>query len=76
MESPKGVAPCTACPFAVPLPIRENSPVHVMESAPLPVEIATARSVRRALANVGSRSVAENFFRRSTCMWSSRFLAS
>ena len=40
------------------------------------VEIGTARSVRRALANVGSRSVAGNFFLRSTCMWSSRYRAS
>src|SRR5882762_5047943 len=37
-------------------------------------EIGTARSVRRALASVGSRSVAGNFFPRSTCMWSSRYL--
>src|SRR6202035_1706249 len=33
-----------------------------------PVEIATARSVRPELANVGWKSVAGNFFRHSTCM--------
>src|SRR5258705_7809931 len=38
------------------------------------VEIGTTRSVRQDLANVGWKSVAGNFFRRSTCMWSSRFL--
>jgi hypothetical protein len=40
------------------------------------VEIATARSVRQELANVGWKSVAGNFFRRSTSMLSSRFLVS
>ena len=37
------------------------------------VEIGIARSVRRALANVGWKSVAGNFFRHLTCMWSSRY---
>jgi len=37
-------------------------------SPSIPVEIATARSVRWALANAGWKSVAGNFFRRLTCM--------
>jgi hypothetical protein len=39
-------------------------------------EIGIAQSARQGLANVGWKSVAGNFFRRSTCMWSSRYLAS
>src|ERR1700686_1494958 len=64
------------CPPPRPGGNPERSPAA--DNAPFPttrVEIGTARSVRRALANVGSRSVAGNFFRRSTCMWSSRYLA-
>ena len=39
-------------------------------------EIGIARNVRRVLANVGWKSVAENFFRPRTCTWSSPFLVS
>jgi Putative transposase len=48
----------------------------IASSPSIHVEIATARSVRWALANAGWKSVAGNFFRRLTCMWSSRYLAS
>src|SRR6202011_2420888 len=47
----------------------------IAASPSIPVEIATARSVRWALGNAGWKSVARNFFRRRTCMWSSPYLA-
>jgi hypothetical protein len=40
----------------------------IASSLSIPVEIATARSVRWALANAGWKSVAASFFRRPTCM--------
>ena len=46
----------------------------IAPSLSIPVEIATARSVRQELANVGWKSVAGNFFQRSMSMLSSRFL--
>jgi hypothetical protein len=47
----------------------------IASSLSIRVAIGTARSVRPVLANAGWKSVAGNFFRRRTCMWSSRYVA-